>query len=190
MEVPSKERVFITGIKGFSGVHLEKELIKQGFTVFGSTFSEPAKKNHFHCNILNKNELRLILDQVKPDYVIHLAAISFVASVNIPIMYETNILGTLNVLDVLIELKINTKKIILASSAAVYGNIGNELSEEMPPKPINHYGNSKLAMENMVSNYFDKLNIIITRPFNYTGEGQENHFSPFHAHSKKSLQFS
>lgn len=176
MEAHSKEIIFISGIDGFSGAHLEREMTKHGFTVFGSTFSEPIKKNHFKCNILNKNELRTILDNVKPDYLIHLAAISFVASENIPLMYETNILGTLNVLDVLIEQKIKPKKIIVASSAAVYGKIGNELSEEMQPKPINHYGNSKLAMENMVSNYFDKLNIVITRPFNYTGVGQESHF--------------
>jgi len=176
MEVPSKEKVFITGIDGFSGVHLENELMNHDFTVFGSTFSEPIKKNHFKCNILNKNELSSILNKTKPDYLIHLAAISFVASDNIPLMYETNILGTLNVLDALIEQEIKVKKIIVASSAAVYGKIGSELSEEMPPKPINHYGNSKLAMENMVSNYFDKLNIIISRPFNYTGVGQESHF--------------
>lgn len=176
METHSKEKVFITGIEGFSGVHLEKAMIKYGFEVFGSTFAEPTNKNHFKCNILNKNELRSILNMVKPDYLIHLAAISFVASENIPLMYETNVLGTLNVLDVLIEQKIKVKKIIIASSAAVYGKIGSELSEEMPPIPINHYGNSKLAMENMVSNYFDKFNIIITRPFNYTGIGQESHF--------------
>ena len=124
MEAHSKEIIFISGIDGFSGAHLEREMTKHGFTVFGSTFSEPIKKNHFKCNILNKNELRTILDNVKPDYLIHLAAISFVASENIPLMYETNILGTLNVLDVLIEQKIKPKKIIVASSAAVYGKIG------------------------------------------------------------------
>ena len=46
----------------------------------------------------------------------------------------------------------------------------------MCPNPVTHYGNSKLVMENMIKPYFDKLNIIISRPFNYTGIGQEPHF--------------
>lgn len=176
MEAPSKGIVFITGIDGFTGNHLEAELVKQGFQVYGSTFKKPENPNHFQCNILEKEQLEVVFDKTKPAYVIHLAAISFVASENIPMMYETNIIGTLNVLDVLASAGFPIKKVLVASSAAVYGNIGNELSEQMMPRPVNHYGNSKLAMENMVANYFEKLNIIITRPFNYTGPGQEEHF--------------
>ncbi len=176
MEAQSKQKVFITGITGFSGMHLEKRLSELGYEVYGSTYLESNKTNHFRCNILFKNELRSVLDRTRPNYVIHLAAISFVASENINQMYETNIQGTLNILDVLEELKIGAKKILIASSAAVYGNIGSILSEDMCPKPVNHYGNSKLAMENMVANYYDKLNIIIARPFNYTGIGQGSEF--------------
>ncbi|HHD73169.1 MAG TPA: NAD-dependent epimerase/dehydratase family protein, partial [Epsilonproteobacteria bacterium] len=50
------------------------------------------------------------------------------------------------------------------------------LDENMCPKPVNHYGCSKLAMEHISANYFDVFDIIITRPFNYTGVGQEKHF--------------
>jgi nucleoside-diphosphate-sugar epimerase len=65
----------------------------------------------------------------------------------------------------------------LASSAPVYGNKGKEvLDESMCPAPVNHYGSSKLSMEFMAANFFKTLNIIITRPFNYTGVGQESHF--------------
>ena len=83
------------------------------------------------------------------------------------------------------------KKIIIASSAAVYGTIGEELSERMCPKPVNHYGNSKLAMENMVRNYFPLLPIIICRPFNYTGVGQAQNFlipKVVHHYKKKKPQ--
>ncbi|WP_435624059.1 GDP-mannose 4,6-dehydratase [Flagellimonas sp.] len=173
---PINGPVLITGIDGFTGNHLESFLLGHGFEVYGTTFSKPQKKNHLQCNILDFERLKEIISSVNPDYVIHLAAISFVASQEITRMYETNIIGTTNVLEALLELKIPVKKVVVASSAAVYGNVGEVLSEEMCPKPINHYGNSKLGMENMTANYFNSLDIIITRPFNYTGLGQESNF--------------
>jgi len=176
MESPINGSVMITGIDGFTGNHLESFLVSQGLEVYGTTFSKPRSKNHLQCNILDFGGLKETISSINPDYVIHLAAISFVASQEITRMYETNIIGTTNVLEALMELNIPVKKVIVASSAAVYGNVGNELSEEMCPKPVNHYGNSKLGMENMTANYFDVLDIIISRPFNYTGLGQETNF--------------
>lgn len=168
--------VLITGINGFTGKHLESYLTAQGFNVYGTTFSNSEKENHVECDILDFDRLKGVIDLFRPKYIIHLAAISFVASQDLKKIYETNIFGTLNLLNAIGELNFSVEKTILASSAAVYGNIGQELSEEMCPKPINHYGNSKLAMENMASNFFSKLNLIITRPFNYTGVGQEDSF--------------
>lgn len=176
MENPTKNSVLITGINGFTGRHLETLLVAKGFNVYGTTFSEPQEMNHLKCDILNLEELKKIILTIRPDYVFHLAAISFVAAEDIIEMYKTNTIGTLNLLDALYTLNISPTKIVIASSAAVYGNVGSVLSEEMCPKPVNHYGNSKLAMENMVVSYFDKLNIIVSRPFNYTGVGQEDNF--------------
>jgi len=170
------KRVLITGITGFTGLHLENELNKKGYDVFGTTLSVSKKKNHYECDILKLDELRSIVEKVKPNYVFHLAAISFVKHKNISKIYEVNIEGTLNLMKALEALQIKPKKIVVASSASVYGNIGSELSEEMCPKPVNHYGNSKLAMEHMVANYFNQYKIILTRPFNYTGKGHADHF--------------
>lgn len=176
MESPISKTVLITGINGFTGKHLESELSDNGFTVFGTTYSEPRQENHFQCNILDFEQLTKVVSKTAPDYVVHLAAISFVAAKDVPKIYATNVQGTLNLMEALLETGKSIKKVLVASSAAVYGNIGSVLSEEMCPKPVNHYGNSKLAMENMVANYFDKLNVVIARPFNYTGVGQEDHF--------------
>ncbi|MBD0779694.1 GDP-mannose 4,6-dehydratase [Maribacter sp. ANRC-HE7] len=171
-----KETIFITGITGFTGKHLEDYFVKQGFCVYGTTFSESYSKNHIVCDILEEKTLSGIISNIKPDFIIHLAAISFVAAADQKHIYNVNIFGTLNVLNAIERLEYKPKKILIASSAAVYGNIEGALSEDMCPKPVNHYGNSKLAMENMVRPYFNRLNIIIVRPFNYTGIGQENHF--------------
>lgn len=176
MAEPFKNIVLITGVGGFTGVHLEELMIKKGYEVYGTTSSAPLKKNHFQCNVLDKKELHKILMTIKPNYVVHLAAISYVASKNVQDIYATNIIGTINLLECIEELNLDIKKVLLASSAAVYGNIDGELSEDMCPKPVNHYGNSKLVMENMSKNYFDKFEIIIARPFNYTGVGQNNKF--------------
>lgn len=168
-------RVLITGINGFTGVYLEKLLRSYDFQVFGTTIDEPLKDTHLKCDITNIDDVQSVLNEIRPDYIIHLAAISFVASDPMK-TYKVNVFGTLNILDSLVKLKLAPKKIILASSAAVYGNQQGSLSESNFPTPVNHYGNSKLVMENMAKNYFDKLKILMVRPFNYTGIGQESHF--------------
>lgn len=177
MEAPSKKSVLITGINGFTGVHLEKLFLNKGFTVYGTTRVKTNNNNHFVCDITRKEDIRKVFAQIDvPNFIIHTAAISFVAVDNQTDMYSVNVFGTLNLLDIIIENKIKPDKILVVSSAAVYGNVGGILSEDMHPNPVNHYGNSKLVMENMTKTYFSRLNIIIARPFNYTGLGQSNNF--------------
>ena len=48
--------------------------------------------------------------------------------------------------------------------------------KNVPPAPVNHYANSKLAMEHTARTYGERLPLLITRPFNYTGPGQATHF--------------
>lgn len=185
------ESILITGITGFTGKYLESYFIGKGFKVFGTTLNPLEIDTHFLCDITIKDQISKVLNAIKPDYIIHTAAISFVASSEQNNMYNVNVFGTLNLLEGLIGNNLNPKKIIIASSAAVYGTIGEELSESMCPKPINHYGNSKLAMENMVRNYFPLLPIIICRPFNYTGVGQAQNFlipKVVHHYKKKKPQ--
>jgi nucleoside-diphosphate-sugar epimerase len=93
-------------------------------------------------------------------------------------IYNVNVIGTQNLLEACIQIKDNQlKKIILASSATVYGNQTEAvLDETTAPNPINHYGISKLAMEQIAKTYFNELPIIITRPFNYTAPGHGEQF--------------
>ena len=171
------KKVLITGVNGFTGIHLEKYLLKNGYDVYGTVINEPRSEKYFRCDITKRNEIDAVLLLIKPDYVIHIAAISFVGESDASLIYDINVLGTQNLLQALVDVNIKPKKLIVASSATVYGNQGKEiLDESMCPKPVNHYGISKLAMEHIVANYFKYFDIVITRPFNYTGIGQAEHF--------------
>ena len=172
-----KPKILITGIEGFSGFHLEKALVHEGYEVYGTCLMPSLKPNYLTCDITKMDDIQAVVDRVLPDAVIHLAGISFVGESNTALFYDVNVIGTQNLLDALLSAKCSLQKVILASSATVYGNQNKEvLDESMCPHPINHYGISKLAMEHMASTYFEKLPIIIVRPFNYTGIGQGEHF--------------
>jgi GDP-6-deoxy-D-talose 4-dehydrogenase len=175
--VSHSKKVLITGIDGFTGVYLESLLEKAGYDVYGLSYPGSAKKTHRVCNISDKKDTVAALQAIRPDYVIHLAGISFVPHSDVKQIYDINFFGTLNILDALLETGLDPVKIVLASSANVYGNPPVEvIDESVSPAPVSHYAMSKLAMEFMAQTYFDRLNILITRPFNYTGVGQGNQF--------------
>lgn len=171
-------KVLITGCNGFTGEYLRKHLEKNGYVVFGlsNTISNPSN-NIIQCDINNGEELKKVLLEIQPNYVFHLAAISFVQHQNASEIYNVNVIGTQNLLESCLPIKNQIKKIILASSATVYGNqTATVLDETLVPCPINHYGISKLAMELIAKTYFNELPVLITRPFNYTAPGHGEQF--------------
>ena len=170
------QKVLITGIDSFTGRHLASHLELSGYDVYGTSLFKAGDKK-YKCDITKKEELLAVFKQVTPEFIIHLSAISFVGHGNNEEFYRVNTIGTTNILDALLERNIKPKKVILVSSATIYGNQGLEvLDESLCPKPANHYGASKYAMESLATSYFSKLPIIITRPFNYTGVHQAPQF--------------
>jgi nucleoside-diphosphate-sugar epimerase len=92
-------------------------------------------------------------------------------------MYTSNIVGTRNLLAALATCKRAPEKVLLASSANVYGNTDVPLLHEgCPVRPENDYAVSKCAMELLSQHWSDALPIVISRPFNYTGVGQSPSF--------------
>lgn len=178
MDFHSNNKVLITGINGFTGKYLKKYLEELNYEVYGLSNTIDEKKDKiFSCDINNQDELNLIIENLQPNYIFHLAAISNVQHSDLVEMYKVNVIGTQNVLNASLKVKKHLKKIILASSATVYGNQTEKvLHENLVPNPINHYGISKLAMEQIAKTYFDELPILITRPFNYTAPGHSEHF--------------
>ena len=130
-----------------------------------------------HCDLNDTASLTRIIDAVRPDYVVHLAAIAYVAHDDPLEFYRVNVLGTESLLKAIVAAGVSPTKVLLASSANVYGNAEQlPISEDVPPAPTNHYANSKLAMETICRNWFARLPMLIARPFNYTGYGQAENF--------------
>ncbi|AHG62787.1 putative nucleoside-diphosphate-sugar epimerase [Advenella mimigardefordensis DPN7] len=171
------KRVLVTGASGFTGQYVTTELKKAGYRVI-TLGSKPAEgKDCFQVDLLDSEQLTAVVQQSRPDHVIHLAAIAFVAHADARAFYDVNLIGTRYLLQALSMSDHPLTSVLLVSSANVYGNSSaGSLSEQTAPDPVNDYAVSKLAMEYMAHTYRAKLPLIITRPFNYTGVGQESHF--------------
>lgn len=121
--------------------------------------------------------LRKEVNLYRADAVVHLAAVSYVAHEDATDFYRTNVVGTFHLLSILAESTAPPNKVLLASSANVYGNCAiSPIAETQLPAPVNHYAMSKLAMEHMSAVFADRLTIMTARPFNYTGPGQASQF--------------
>ncbi|QBY54021.1 GDP-mannose 4,6-dehydratase [Cupriavidus oxalaticus] len=171
----SAGRVLVTGSRGFTGRYVCEELAAAGYDVIPTAMT--SSPDSIVLDIASPEACRDVIEAHQPDYIVHLAAISFVAHAQTEAFYRVNAIGTSNLLQACHDVGHIPKKILVASSANVYGNTaGGELFEDQRIQPVNHYGASKAAMEYMAATWFDKLPLIITRPFNYTGRGQALQF--------------
>jgi nucleoside-diphosphate-sugar epimerase len=129
------------------------------------------------ADLLVPTQVRALVADFRPDYVVHLAGVSFPAHDDLEELYLSNILGTRHLLDALARAEKRPEHVILASSANVYGNQSLEvLHEELPLLPANDYGVSKLALEHLARIFADRFPLTVVRPFNYTGVGQSPSF--------------
>ncbi|MFA5216701.1 GDP-mannose 4,6-dehydratase [Sulfuricurvum sp.] len=173
----ASKRLLITGIESFTGHYVRDLFETHGYEVYGTVFSGAKRDKIYPCDITNSDAINAVISEVRPDIVIHLAAITFVPDGDSSAIYDVNLFATLNLLDALLKHHSSVSKVILPSTSNVYGNIALEsISENECPQPLSHYALSKYAMEQMGRNYFTQLPIILTRPFNYTGVGQAEQF--------------
>lgn len=171
------KRALITGIHGFTGRFMAAELTAHGCEVHGIG-SQPSHEPGYHqADLLDGDRLQQLLAAIKPDIVVHLAAVAFVGHGSAEAFYKVNLIGTRNLLEAIGACGQTPECVLLASSANVYGNASSGvLNETALPEPANDYAVSKLAMEHMARLWQQRLPIVITRPFNYTGVGQADNF--------------
>lgn len=186
-------KVMITGMLGFIGSHLAERLVDEGYEVYGMVRRVANRNLDAIRRILEDVTLvtgditdfvsvRNAFKTVTPDIVIHLAALSPVRdSFERPFEYQqANFLGTMNAAHAVLELPDpETRKLIAASTAEVYGIQGEEpLKEGLVLKPSSPYAVSKAAADLYLQMMFCTyhLNGAIMRPANSYGRKFDNSF--------------
>jgi len=172
-------KILVTGGAGYIGSFMVRKLKEEGDEpVIVDNLSQGHKEaiRDFRLEVIDlvteKEKLDKLLSSEKFDGVIHMASfIQMGESFKNPgKYYRNNVGGFLNLLDSMIENKVN--KIILSSSAGVYGNPVNlPIKEDDPKNPLNPYGETKYIMERMLEDYDQAhgLKFISIRYFNAAG---------------------
>ncbi|MGE1094178.1 NAD-dependent epimerase/dehydratase family protein [Pseudomonas zeae] len=177
--------ILITGGAGFIGSHLTDALLAKGYAVrilddlsTGKRSNLPKENPHVEFvegDVANAALVARVMIGCRA--VVHLAAVASVqASVEDPVRtHQSNFIGSLNVCEAMRQAEV--KRVVFASSAAVYGNNGegHAIDEETPKAPLTPYASDKLASEY----YFDfyrrqhALEPVVFRFFNIFGPRQD-----------------
>ncbi len=185
-------RILITGITGFVGSHLAEYLLKkQGYEIYGLTrWRSPIdnikeilnKINLIDGDLRDGNSMHKLIEKVRPDRIFHLAAQSYVPTSFIAPgdTIETNIIGTINLLEAVKRANISPR-IHICSSSEVYGQVTKDelpIRETNALRPQSPYAVSKVGEDRISFQYFKSYGIknIISRAFTHTGPRRGNVF--------------
>lgn len=180
------KKVLIFGCGGFVGEYLKKEFTSHGYSVIGADIlpANNSLKNKiemfYKVDLLEFDEVKKLIFDCMPDYIINLAAVSSVGlSWKIPQRtVDVNVKGSLNILEA-VRAAEYAPKILLIGSSEEYSISNTKISEEYPINANNPYGISKVMQEQFAKLYRQEygMQIITTRTFNHTGIGQPEKFA-------------
>ena len=176
-------RITVTGGAGFIGSHLVDRLIEDGHTVQVIDNLYTGNKEFVHSKAqfveldIRDPKLYSVLEEFRPDYIFHEAAQTEVStSMSDPMLdCDINLIGLINLLNAAV--KLDVKKFLMPSSAAVYGNLDTlPLNEEMLGNPSSFYGLTKLTTEHYLRIYHEAFGLpyICYRYSNVFGPRQGN----------------
>ncbi|HEX5816638.1 MAG TPA: GDP-mannose 4,6-dehydratase, partial [Methylomirabilota bacterium] len=176
-------RVLITGITGFVGSHLAEWALAQGADVVGSVRWRSSMEHIDHLrdrltlvssDLRDLSSVRTLLEQARADYIVHLAAQSFVgASWETPTeTLLTNAVSQTNLFEAIRQLGSRARFLVIGSSEE-YGLVYPEelpIRETNPLRPLSPYAVSKVTQDLMGFQYWKSygLDIVRTRAFNHS----------------------
>jgi UDP-glucose 4-epimerase len=175
----NEKRILVTGAAGYVGSICVERLLDAGIDVIALDNLEAGKREAIlpparfvEVDLCDQAAIRNIFQGEQIDAVMHFAALADVTtSVQYPhLFFKNNVSGTLNLLEAM--LACGVRKLVFSSTAAVYGEPQYVPIDENHPKcPVNSYGESKLAIERMLSWYSSayRLRCISLRYFNAAG---------------------
>ena len=181
--------ILVCGGAGYIGSHINKRLNKEGYETI---VFDNLSYGHFEAvkwgklvqgDLANVDDLEKVFAQNKIDAVFHFAAFAYVGeSVEQPEKYYyNNVVNTLNLLKVM--MKYNCKRIIFSSTCATYGEPEKlPITEDMPQRPINPYGATKLMVERIFRDYAEAygLKFVVLRYFNAAGADPDGEIGESH----------
>jgi len=181
--------ILVSGGAGYVGSHCVKELLRQKrevviFDNLDQGVREAVLSEHFvEGDLLRIEDLQRVFDSYKIDAVMHFAALASVGDSmrNPQRYYENNVVGTLNLLNVMHEHGV--KRLIFSSSAAVYGDPDLvPIPEHHTKLPKNPYGRTKWMMEQAMADYSQAygLRYVALRYFNAAGCDPERQLGENH----------
>lgn len=181
-------KILVTGAAGFIGSHTVDRLLADGHAVWGvdnfftgrrENLMPALRRNNFilrELDVAEENAFIEFIGKIRPDALIHLAALVSVPQsfANPALNYRLNFHATRIVAEA--ARRHQVPRLVFASSAAVYGDLGMyPTSEEAPRKPLSPYGSAKLASEGLLCDYAIKFNLtaLCLRYFNVYGPRQD-----------------
>lgn len=175
-------RILITGASGFIGGRLRDTLIEQGHDVIAlrRRGSAPAKQGRSaEVDYEDRKGLTDLVATEKPDWIYHVAGAT--KGVTYDDFRLANVMPTENLLDAVRAGNPEVKRFVLVSSLASHGPSapGRPLVETDTPRPIEHYGQSKLEAERVVERAGDAIPWTIVRPGGVYGPGDVDYFNLF-----------
>jgi UDP-glucose 4-epimerase len=183
------DRILVTGGAGYIGSHACKALAARGFQPvtfdnLSTGWGDAVKFGPLeHGNLLDPARLDEVFAKHQPVAVMHFAALSQVGdSMKDPGLYwRENVTGALNLIEVTVAA--GCKNFVFSSTCATYGDQdGVVLDEHSKQMPINAYGASKLAIEQILENFEATYGLrkVIFRYFNVAGADPDGEVGEFH----------